>query len=325
MQEFAGPRKPVYPTRADMIETQEPLIPPTLLPETEQVQVPTHAMVPTDHDLDLMEVVIRPRSGWISIDWKELFARRELLAFLIWRDVAVRYKQTVLGSAWAILQPLLMMLIFTFVFGRFVGRNTPDITVPYPVFILAGLIPWTLFSQGYSQAALSLATYQHLLTKVYFPRLFIPVAAACVFLVDLAYSLGVYAFVMLYYRVMPSWTIVFLPLVIGLTLIATLSLGILLSALTVFYRDVRHIVPFLTQILMFVTPVIYPLSALPERYHGWLALNPMFGIVTACRAALFGGDWHWPIVAISTTSAIVSFVFALFYFRRTERRFADYV
>jgi lipopolysaccharide transport system permease protein len=289
---------------------------------TEQVR-PISTIVRPD-DVDVAETVICPRSGWIAIDWKELITHRELLAFLIWRDISIRYKQTILGSAWAILQPLLMVLIFAFVFGRFVGNNL-DISVPYPVFIFAGLIPWTLFSQGYAQAALSLVTQQQLLTKVYFPRLFVPIAAASVFLVDLGYSLGIYAFVLLYYRITPSWTVVFLPLLIGLTLIAALSLGIMLAALTVFYRDVRHIVPFLTQILMFVTPVIYPLSALPEKYHGLLALNPMFGITTAYRSAIFGEQWHWLIIAISSTSAIVSFVFAIFYFRRTERRFADFV
>jgi lipopolysaccharide transport system permease protein len=291
-------------------------------PRTDQVQSASATGRPDG--VDLAETVISPRSGWIAIDWKELITHRELLAFLIWRDISVRYKQTILGSAWAILQPLLMMLIFSFVFGRFVGTNK-DISVPYPVFIFAGLIPWTLFSQGYAQAALSLVNQQNVLTKVYFPRLFIPIAAASVFLVDLLYSLGIYAFVLLYYHVTPSWTVVFLPLLIGLTLIATLSLGIMLAALTVFYRDVRHIVPFLTQILMFVTPVIYPLSALPAKYHGLLALNPMFGITTAYRSAIFGERWHWLVIAISTTSAIVSFVFAIFYFRRTERRFADFV
>jgi lipopolysaccharide transport system permease protein len=307
-----------------MVEPPETRIAPKPVYESDQVHVPTNSTLPDDPGSDCAEIVIRARSGWIAINWEEMIAQRELLAFLIWRDISIRYKQTILGSAWAVLQPLLMMLIFTFVFGRFVGKNNPDISVPYPVFIFAGLIPWTLFSQGYAQAALSLATHQHLLSKVYFPRLFIPIAAASVFLVDLAYSLGIYAVILLYYRITPSWTIVFLPLLIGLTLIATLSLGIMLSALTVFYRDVRHVVPFLTQILMFVTPVIYPLSAL-EKYHSLLALNPMFGIVTAYRAAIFGGDWHWPVVAISTTSAIVSFLFALFYFRRTERRFADFV
>ena len=217
------------------------------------------------------------------------------------------------------------MLIFTFLFGRFAGASNLDIHVPYAVFVFAGLIPWTLFSQGYAQAALSLANQQQLLTKVYFPRLFIPVAAASVFVVDLVYSLVIYAFVLLYYHVMPSWTIIFLPLLIVLTLIATLSLGIMLAALTVFYRDVRHIVPFLTQILMFLTPVIYPLSVLPAKYHGILALNPMVGIVAAYRSAIFGDAWNWSVVAISTTSTILSFLVAVFYFRRTERRFADFV
>jgi lipopolysaccharide transport system permease protein len=308
-----------------MIETPKTRISPTRVYATDPLPVQPGATVPANSDADGAEVIIRPRAGWIPIDWKEMIAYRELLAFLIWRDISVRYKQTVLGSAWAILQPLLLMLIFTFLFRRLVGGNNPDIHVPYPVFVFAGLIPWTLFSQGYAQAALSLASQQHLLTKVYFPRLFIPVAAASVFLVDLVYSLGIYAFVLLYYRVTPSWTIVFLPLLIVLTLIATLTLGVILAALTVFYRDVRHIVPFLTQILMFLTPVIYPLSVLPAKYHRLLALNPMFGIVVAFRSAIFGEDLNWPIVAISTTSAIVSFLCAIYYFRRTERRFADFV
>jgi lipopolysaccharide transport system permease protein len=308
-----------------MIEIPKMQISPTPVYAANQVRVRANASVPASNDADSTEVVIRPRSGWIAIDWKEMIAHRELLAFLIWRDIAVRYKQTILGSAWAILQPLLLMLIFTFLFRRFAAGDNSAIHVPYPVFVFAGLIPWTLFSQGYAQAALSLANQQHLLTKVYFPRLFIPVAAASVFLVDLVYSLGIYAFVLLYYRVMPNWTIVFLPLLIVLTLIATLSLGVMLAALTVFYRDVRHIVPFLTQILLFLTPVIYPLSALPAKYHGVLALNPMFGIVVAYRSAIFGEVWNWQIIGISTASAIVSFLFAIFYFRRTERRFADFV
>jgi lipopolysaccharide transport system permease protein len=308
-----------------MIETSKTRISPTPIHASDQMHARTNITVPADNNGDGTEVIIHPRSGWIAIDWKEMIAHRELLAFLIWRDISVRYKQTILGNAWAILQPLLLMLIFTFVFRQFVSGKNSDIHVPYPVFVFAGLIPWTLFSQGYAQAALSLANQQHLLTKVYFPRLFMPVAAASVFLVDLVYSLGIYAFVLLYYRVIPSWTIVFLPLLIVLTLIATLSMGVMLAALMVFYRDVRHIVPFLTQILMFLTPVIYPLSALSAKYHGFLALNPMFGIVVAYRSAIFGEDWNWPVVAISTTSAIMSFLVAVFYFRRTERRFADFV
>jgi lipopolysaccharide transport system permease protein len=281
---------------------------------------------PTDRGApaDSFELVIRPRSGWIGIDWKELFAYRELLLFLIWRDISVRYKQTILGSAWAILQPVLMMLMFTFIFGR-VARIPVPSNLPYPVFVFAGLIPWTLFSQGFPQAALSLVNQQHLLTKVYFPRLFVPTAAAAVFLVDLAFSLGIYTLILLYFRVVPSWTIVLLPFLVVLTLIATLSLGLVLSALTVFYRDFKHIVPFLQQVLLFFTPVIYPTSLITRPLYRWiLSLNPMFGIVTAYRSAILGIDWDFGCLAISTVAALGSFVFGVFYFCKTERRFADF-
>jgi lipopolysaccharide transport system permease protein len=272
---------------------------------------------------DSSEIVIRPRPGWIGIDWKELIAYRELLFFLVWRDIAVRYKQTVLGPAWAVLQPLTLMLLFTLVFGRFAKIDTSPI--PYPVFVFAGLIPWTLFSQGMAASALSLINQQHLLTKVYFPRLFVPIAAALVFVVDLVISLGIYAVLLLYYQIVPSWTVVFLPLLIALTLIATLSVGVTISALTVFYRDFRHIVPFLVQIFMFITPVIYPVRYVGLGYQMLLAtVNPMFGIVNAYRSAILGVDWNLPVLAISTVSALGSSVFAILYFRKTERRFADF-
>jgi lipopolysaccharide transport system permease protein len=275
-----------------------------------------------EDDTDYPEIVIQSQPGWVAIDGKEMFAYRELLTFLMWRDVSVRYKQTVLGSTWAIMHPLLLMLIFTVFFGRF--AKIPSDGVPYPVFVFAGLIPWTLFSQGFSQAALSLVSQQNLLTKVYFPRLLLPIAAASVFLVDLAYSLGIYAVVLLFHRFTPSWTVILVPLLVVVTLIATLSLGVMLSALTVFYRDFRHLVPFLTQIFMYFTPVIYPISMIPEKYHWFLSLNPMFGLVPAYRSAILGVPWHLQSLTISTISALASFVFAVFYFRRTERRFADF-
>jgi lipopolysaccharide transport system permease protein len=269
------------------------------------------------------ELVIRPRTGWIAIDWKEMIACRELLFFLIRRDILVRYKQTVLGGAWAILQPLLLMGIFTFFFGRYAKIDCRGFD--YPVFVFAGLIPWSLFSQGMTQASLSLVNQQNLLTKVYFPRLFVPIAAASVFLVDLLLSLGIYAVVLIYYRVMPSWTIVFLPVLIVLTLMATLGFGILIAALTVFYRDFKHIVPFFVQIFMFVTPVIYPISYVKkEGTRLILSLNPMFGIINTYRSAILGVDWDFLSLAVSTASTVGLFTFALFYFRRTERRFADF-
>ena len=305
-----------------MIETDYSLISPPPSRSPDSTAVCTASASPAEDNGDFQEIVIQPQSGWIAIDWKEMFAYRELLTFLINRDIAVRYKQTVLGSVWAILQPLLLMLIFTVFFGRF--AKIPSDGFPYPVFVFAALIPWTLFSQGFSQSALSLVNQQNLLTKVYFPRMFVPMAAGCVFLVDVAYSLVIYILVLLYYHIMPSWTIIFVPLLIVVTLLATLSLGVTLAALTVFYRDFRHLVPFLTQIFMYFTPVIYPVSMIPAKYHGFLALNPMFGLVTAYRSAILGLPWHFQSLAISTTSAVVSFLFAVYYFRRVERRFADF-
>jgi len=270
-----------------------------------------------------IEIVIRPRSGWLSIDWKELVDFRELLWFLIWRDISARYKQTILGGSWAVIQPLMMMTIFTLIFFRF--ANFPSQGFPYPVFVFAGLIPWTMFSQGFAQAALSLISQQQLLTKVYFPRIFVPTAAAAVFLVDLIVSLGIYAVVLMYYRVMPSWTVIFVPLLVALTFIATMSVGLTLSALTVFYRDFRHIVPFLSQILLYLTFVIYPGSMIRQPLYRWiLSLNPMFGIVMAFRSAILGLEWDKTCLAISTATALGSFLFGVYYFRRIERLFADF-
>jgi lipopolysaccharide transport system permease protein len=270
----------------------------------------------------LHETIIRPQTGWIGIDWWEMWSHRELLVFLIKRDISVRYKQTILGPAWAVFQPLIMMAIFTVIFGRFAGLDSEGF--PYTVFVFAGLIPWMLFSQGLSQSALSLVNQQQLLTKVYFPRLFIPVAAACVFLVDLLISLVLYLPIMLYYGVAPSGGIIWVPLLALLTLIATLGFGVTLAALTVFYRDFKHIVPFLVQILMYVSPVIYSAGIAGPRWGLILSLNPMFGIIDAFRSAILGLPWHIPSLAISTASALGLFTFGIFYFRKTERRFADF-
>jgi lipopolysaccharide transport system permease protein len=270
------------------------------------------------------EILIRPQTGWIAINWKELFSYRELLWFLIWRDITVRYKQTILGSAWAVLQPLMTMLIFTLIFGRI--AQLPSEGFDYPVFVFAGLIPWTLFSQGMPQAAQSLVNQQQLLTKVYFPRLFVPTAAASVFLVDLFISLVLYALILLYYHVVPAWTVVFLPVLILLTLISTLSISYLLSAFMVFYRDVRHAIPFLTQMFLYVSFVIYPASEIKKPLYRWiLSLNPMFGLIMGYRSAILGVTWDKTCLAISTASAVGSFIIALYYFRRTERRFADFI
>jgi lipopolysaccharide transport system permease protein len=280
--------------------------------------------VDADDGPDLLhETVIRPRSGWIGIDWQEMWSHRELLVFLVWRDISIRYKQTVLGWAWAILQPLIMMSIFTLIFGRFAQIKPPN-GIPYPVFVFAGLIPWTLFSQGLAQSAMSLVNQQQLLTKVYFPRLFVPVGAACVFLVDLLVSLVIYTVILYGYGMTPSWGSLWLVFLIPMTLVATLGYGVTLAALTVFYRDFKHIVPFLVQILMFLTPVVIPVEYMTRRWRPILALNPIFGIVSAYRSAILGTEWDRLSLAISTISALAMFTFAIFYFRKTERAFADF-
>jgi len=311
-----------------MIEVQHSTVSPLRSRDGEQALASLDTPVSSEDDTELIEIVIRAQSGWIPIDWRELYVYRELLFFFVWRDISARYKQTVLGSAWAVIQPLLMMVIFTFV-AKFVGIHPKinGVEIPYPVFVFAGLIPWTVFSQGMPQSALSLVVNQHMMTKVYYPRLFLPVTAAAVFLVDLVLSLGIYAVILLIYRITPAWTCIFLPVLVLLTLIGTLSIGVLLSALTLFYRDFRHVVPFLVQIMMYVTPVFYPASLITDKRPklGWLlSLNPMFGIIDAYRGVILGASLNVTCLLISSASALVLFIFALFYFRRTERQFADF-
>lgn len=270
---------------------------------------------------DFPEVVIRPRSGWIAIDWKELFYYRELLYFLSWRDVKVRYKQTVLGVAWAVIQPLLTMVIFTVIFGKFAGM--PSGGLPYPVFVFAGLIPWTFFSTCIGFAGTCLIGQQHLLTKIYFPRLFVPSAVICAYLIDLAVTLVLYAFILTAYAIVPSWQVVFLPLMILLTLVLTLGLGYTLAALTVLFRDIRYIIPFGLQLLMYLSPVIYPVNLLPDRYRWILSLNPMCGIIEGFRWSILGTPCDPISMGLSAAISLGLLIFGLFFFRRTERQFAD--
>jgi lipopolysaccharide transport system permease protein len=270
---------------------------------------------------DPPEVVIRPRTGWIAIDWKELIHFRELLFFLSWRDVKVRYKQTVLGVAWAVLQPLFTMLIFTVIFGRFAG--VPSGGLPYPVFVFAGLIPWTFFSTCIGFAGTSLIGQQHLLTKIYFPRLFVPTAVVCAYLVDLATTLVLYAGILAFYAIAPSWQVVFLPLLITLTLVLTLGLGYTLAALTVLYRDIKYLIPFGLQLLMYLSPVIYPVNMLPTRYRWLLSLNPMCGVIEGYRWSILGTPFNPVSMGMAVATSLGLFIFGLFFFRKTERQFAD--
>ena len=267
------------------------------------------------------ETVIRPRKGWINIDWAEIYRYRELLFFLTWRDILVRYKQTVLGVAWSILQPVFMMVVFTVIFGRLAKIDSEGL--PYAVYVYAGLLPWTFFSNAVSLSGLSLVSQQALLTKIYFPRLFVPTSSVGAGLVDLAISFLVYGVILAVYGIVPSAGIIWLPLLVVLTVLAALGFGYTLAALTVSYRDFRFLVPFMMQAMMYISPVVYPVTLVPEQYHWLLALNPMTGIIGAFRSAVLGTPWNPTTLIVSTLVTLVLFVFGLFFFRRTERRFAD--
>lgn len=284
-------------------------------------EAPVEDVIVAPSPQQLTRVVIRPRSGWIPVDWRELWAFRELLYFLIWRDVKVRYKQTVLGAAWAVLQPLLSTFIFTIIFGKF--ARIPSDDLPYAVFCYAGFLPWTFFANGLTHGGQSLVNQQHLLTKIYLPRLFVPSAAVGGGLIDFAISFAVYAVVLAFYRIVPSWQIMFVPLLVALTITATLGFSYMLAALTVTYRDFRYVVPFMVQVMMYLSPVVYPVSIVPPQYRWILALNPMAGIIDGYRSAILGRPWSPATLGVSAASAVVIFLLGLFYFRSTERRFAD--
>jgi lipopolysaccharide transport system permease protein len=268
------------------------------------------------------EHVIIDSRGGISESLSELLKRRELLYFLVWRDVKIRYKQTVLGVLWAVLLPLLQTFLFTEIFGRFAKIKT-DGNYSYAVFVLAGLIPWTFFSQALTLGSQSLINQQHLMTKVYFPRLYVPAAAVGGCLVDFMIGMALYAAVLIYSGITPPIDIIVLPLLVILTIIASLGVVFLLAALTVSYRDFKYIVPFAVQVLMYVSPVIYPASLLPAKYRPFLGLNPMAGIIDGFRSAILGKPWDMQLLALSALSSVVFFVVGISYFKKTERRFAD--
>ena len=267
--------------------------------------------------------VIEPRSGWVGIDWRELWEFRELLYTLAWRDVKVRYKQTALGVAWAILQPLATMVVFTIFFGRL--AKMPSDGIAYPVFAYAGLLPWMFFTTSVSNAAQSLVNQQTMLTKIYLPRWFLPAAPVATAFVDLVLASCVMVGIMAWYEIVPTAMIVLVPGLILLTAVTALGVGLLLAALTVTYRDFRYVITFMLQLWLFCTPVVYPVSIVPEQWQWVLALNPMGGVVGAFRAAVVGGPMHWDHLAISVVVAVAVLVVGCAYFRRIERRFADIV
>jgi len=269
-------------------------------------------------------VSIRPDQLRFAFNVRELWVYRELLVFLVWRDIKVRYKQTLLGAAWAILQPLLTTLVFTLFFGVLAGVGSDG--VPYPVFAYAGLLPWTFFANSVTQSSNSLVGNANLITKVYFPRIIIPSAAVGAGLVDFAIAFVVLVGLMIYYRVSVTWGTLMLPvLALHLTLFS-IAIGMWLSALNVKYRDIRFVLPFLIQLWMFVSPVIYPASMIPEQWRWLLMLNPLTGVIENFRAALFvQKQFEWVSLGISMASTVLMLLYSIYSFRRMEKHFADVI
>jgi lipopolysaccharide transport system permease protein len=270
-------------------------------------------------------VVIKPITGWTALNLKDLWIYRELVYFLTWRNLKVRYKQTALGATWAILQPFLTMVVFSIFFGNL--AKVPSDGVPYPIFSYTALLPWTLFAKALTDASHSLVQSSHMITKVYFPRLILPLASILSGLVDFALAFLVLFFMMLYYGIVPTAAVWTLPLFVLLAMITALGVGFWLSAMNVLYRDIGYVLPFLTQFWMTLTPIAYPASLLPEQWRLVYALNPMTGVVEGFRWALLGSTASAPtgMLAVSTTISIIVLITGLYYFKRMERRFADMV
>lgn len=268
-------------------------------------------------------VLVRPGGGWTSLGLRELWEYRELLYFLVWRDIKVRYKQTILGGAWAIIQPFFIMIVFSIFFGRL--ARVPSDGLPYPVFTFCALLPWQLFAQALSESSNSLVANERLITKVYFPRLVVPLSAVLGGLVDFAIAFVVLLAMMAYYGITPHLAVLALPLLVLLAVMTAFGVGLWLSALNVQYRDVRYTLTFLTQFWMFSTPIAYPSSIVPERWRSLYGLNPMAGVVEGFRWALLGTQPPGPMLAVSVVAVILILVGGLYYFRRMEETFADIV
>ena len=272
---------------------------------------------------DMPTTLIRPSRGWVALNLRDLWLYRELLYFLTWRDIKVRYKQTVLGAAWAVLQPFFTMVVFSIFFGRL--AQVPSDGIPYPIFAYCALVPWSYFAGALDRAGNSLVGSANLITKVYFPRLAIPISAVLAGLLDLAIAFVVLLGMMLYYGIVPTAAVLTLPLFLLLAIATALAVGLWLSALNVQYRDVRYTIPFLTQFWLFATPIAYSSSLVPEQWRALYGLNPMARVVEGFRWALLGKEPPGPLMAVSVIVVILLLIGGLYYFRRMERTFADVV
>jgi lipopolysaccharide transport system permease protein len=266
--------------------------------------------------------IIEPTPGWKAIDFKELYRYRDMLRFLTWRSIKVLYAQSAIGIGWAVIQPLFSMLIFTVVFGWFAKIDSNG--VPYSLFSLAALVPWTYFSNALLEAGNSLVSQSQMLSKVYFPRLVLPLSGVLAKLVDFCIAMLMLLGLMLVYQVFPTWNCLFLPLLILIMLASALGIGLWLTAMAIQYRDIKHALSFVVQLAMYASPVIYSANIIPERFRYLYAINPMVGVIEGFRSALLGtGPMPWDLIAIGSASATVFLVSGLFYFRRQERVFSD--
>ena len=273
---------------------------------------------------DAPVIRIKPSTGWVSLKLKELWDYRELLYFLVWRDIKVRYKQTVLGAAWAIIQPFFTMVVFSLFFGRL--AKVPSDGIPYPLFSFAALVPWGFFANGLNHASNSLVNGSHLIKKIYFPRLAMPIATVLSGVVDFLLAFVVLMGMMLYYGYVPTMNVLWLPLLLLLALTTSLGVSLWLAAMNVQFRDIRYIIPFLVQIWLFATPIAYPSSLLTEPWRTVYGINPMVGVVEGFRWALLGVNTApGPIIIVSSLTSFLLMVTGAFYFRRMERTFADVV
>jgi len=281
--------------------------------ETAEVAVPRAPML-----------VLRPSRGWQPLKLKELWHYRELLYFFSWRDIKLRYKQTALGVAWAIIQPVMTMLVFSIFFGKL--AKMPSDGIPYPLFVYVALVPWTFFSNGLTLSSGSMVENQNLLKKVYFPRLIIPMTSVSCGVVDFVFAFIVLVGMMLFYGIVPTLNILWLPFLLLLALTTALGVGLWFSALNVQFRDVRYVIPFLTQFWLFATPIAYPSSLLPEPWHTLYGLNPMAGVVEGFRWALLGTDTSsGPMLLVSALGSVIILITGAFFFRRMESTFSDRV
>jgi lipopolysaccharide transport system permease protein len=274
----------------------------------------------TDESLPVIDIA--PTAGWRALDLREVWQFRELLQILTWRDIKVRYRQTLLGVIWVVAQPLMTMLIFTLLFNR-VAKISADHGMPYSLFVMAALVPWTFFSTGLTSSSNSLIGSAHLISKVYFPRMIVPASSVLAGMVDMAVTLVLVLVMYVWYAVPLSWTLIWLPLPIIVAAALAFGFGLWLSALNVEYRDIRVVIPFLLQMWMYATPVVYPLKALPQKFHWIVRANPLTGVVDAFRAALLGTPLPWGALAYGAAFGIFVLVTGAFYFRRVERLFAD--